>query len=345
MTRRSKILVWGTLCVAALAVAGTLWATRHLHTPFRARAEPKIIEIPRGTGVRAISARLEEEGFIRTRHLFSLWTWLRGQTRSLQAGEYRLSASMSPAAILEVLVRGEVVQHPLTIPEGYTVREIAKAVKRAGFGSADEIALLSRDPSFLKEFDIQAASAEGYLFPETYHFPRRTPARKILGRMIATLRERFTPAMVLQARQRGLSIHQALTLASIIERETAIPKEMPLISAVFQNRLRRGMRLQADPTVLYALNRTSGPLSRENLQVDSPYNTYRVKGLPPGPIANPGLGSLVAVLNPAPVDYLYFVARGDGSHEFSQTLADHLKAVRKYRRNAGEVRSLSSQER
>ncbi|MFQ5911715.1 MAG: endolytic transglycosylase MltG [Nitrospinota bacterium] len=334
MIRRRKLALWGAIFGAAPAALGALWLIVLFHAPFRLRTEPKVVEFPRGTSVRGISAKLEEEGLIRSRHLFALWAWLRGQTRNLQAGEYRLSASMSPVKILDILLRGEVVQHPFTIPEGYTVREIAEAAEQVGIGSAGEIELLSRDPSFLRKFGIPAASAEGYLFPETYRFPRRATARKILGRMIATFRKRFTPEMLRRARQRNLSVHQVVTLASIIERETALPHERPLIAAVFQNRLRRGMRLQADPTVLYALNRTSGPLSRENLRVESPFNTYRIKGLPPGPIANPGLDSMLAALNPAPVDYLYFVARDDGGHEFSRTLRDHLKAVRTYRRKS-----------
>ncbi len=240
---------------------------------------------------------------------------------------------MSPDAILDVLVRGEVVQHPLTIPEGFTVREIARAAERAGISSRAKLEALSRDPSILKVWNLQAASLEGYLFPETYHFPRQTTPEQVIKRMLQTFHKRFTPEIAAKARRNRLTIHQAVTLASIIEKETAIPGERALISAVYQNRLHRGMRLQADPTVLYALNRTSGPLSREDLQVDSPYNTYRVKGLPPGPIANPGLDSLLAVLNPAPSDYLYFVARGDGSHVFSKTLREHNQAVHQYRKS------------
>lgn len=334
MTRRRAFALGAALCVAVAAL-GVLWLRAEFRNPYRPGSGPKIVELPRGTGLRAISARLEEQGIIRTRYTFSLLTWLLGQARNLQAGEYLLSAAMPPAAILERMVRGEVVQHPLIIPEGYTTWEIAAAAERAGIASAEKIRALSRDREFLLALNVPGASTEGYLFPETYHFPKETPAKKILGRMVSTFWKRFLPEMVRQAAKRNLSIHEVVTLASIIEREAALPRERPQISAVYQNRLRRGMRLQADPTVLYALNRTSGPLSREDLEVDSPYNTYRVRGFPPGPIANPGLDSLLAVLNPAPVDHLYFVARGDGSHEFSRTLAEHQKAVWKYRKRPG----------
>ncbi|MFQ5692825.1 MAG: endolytic transglycosylase MltG, partial [Nitrospinota bacterium] len=186
MTRRRTLLIWGTIPPAALAAGGLLWLNLQFHRPLRPGAEAKVVDFPRGSSLRAISARLEEEGLIRTRYLFSLRTWLQGRARSLQAGEYRLSASMSPAAILEAFVRGDVVQHALTIPEGYTVREIARAVEDAGIGPAGEVEAVARDPALLRRFDIDAPSAEGYLFPETYHFPRRTPPRKVLGRMIAT---------------------------------------------------------------------------------------------------------------------------------------------------------------
>jgi UPF0755 protein len=342
MTRLQRYLVGALIGVLALAAAGITWLNIQSHRPFRPDAEPKIIEFSHGSSLRTISTKLEEEGIIRSRRLFSIMTWRQGQTRSLHAGEYRLSASMSPAAILETLSRGQVVLHPLIVPEGYTTWEVAAAAQGAGIESAEKIESLARNSSFLKKLNIQAPTAEGYLFPETYHFPKRTPANKVLGQMIETFWKRFSPDLIRKAKSRNFSIHQAVTLASIIERETAVSDERPLIAAVFQNRLLRGMRLQADPTVLYALGRTSGPLSRRDLKVDSPYNTYRVKGLPPGPIANPGLASLRAALSPAPVDFLYFVARGDGTHVFSRTLREHLKAVSEYRRWLDENRTSSN---
>ncbi len=340
MSRRLKFTLWGIVSLVGLAGFGTLWLSLRFHVPFRPKSETRIVEFARGTSLRGISAKLEAKGFIQSRHLFTLLAWVRNRSRGLQAGEYRLSASMSPAEILDVLARGAVVQHALTIPEGYNIREIAMAVERAGVSPAKAIMAVSTDPAFLRRFGIRAKNAEGYLFPETYHFPRNSPPGKILGRMAGTFRERFTAAMVRRAEALHLAIHQVVTLASIIERESAVNAEKPLISAVFHNRLRRRMRLQADPTVLYALNRTAGPLTKEDLKVASPYNTYRIKGLPPGPIANPGLASLRAALNPAPVDYLYFVARGDGGHDFSRTLKDHVAAVRRYRKNtAGSPRA------
>jgi UPF0755 protein len=342
MKRLHRYLLSGLIGLLVLAAAGITWLNIHFYKPFHPAAEPKIIEFSHGTSLRSISTKLEEEGIIRNRHLFSFLTWRQGQTRNLHAGEYRLSASMSPAAILETLSRGQVVLYPLIVPEGYTIWEVATAAEGAGIESAKKIESLARDSSFLRKFNIQASNAEGYLFPETYHFPKRTPANKVLGQMIQTFWKQFSPDLIRKARDRNFSIHQVVTLASIIERETGVPDERPLIAAVFQNRLLRGMRLQADPTVLYALGRTSGPLTRQDLKVDSPYNTYRVKGLPPGPIANPGLASLRAALSPAPVDFLYFVARGDGTHVFTRTLREHLKAVSEYRRWLDQNRASSN---
>ena len=333
MSRFLKSVMWGTAILMALAGFGATWLNTQFHLPRDTHSRPQIVEFPKGTSLREIASRLETEGLIRSRYVFTLLSWLKDRSRELKAGEYRLSPAMSPKAILEVVVRGEVVQHALTIPEGYSVREIATAIARAGFGSARQVEAVASDPAFLKRFHIPAHSAEGYLFPETYHFTKRTVPTKLLSRMVLTFRERFKPEMTALAKKRNLSVHQVVTLASIIERETAVPAERPLIAAVFLNRMKRRMRLQADPTVLYALNRTTGSLTRQELRVDSPYNTYRIRGLPPGPIASPGLESLDAVLHPAPVGYLYFVARGDGSHIFSRTLKEHLKAVSQYRKS------------
>ncbi len=333
MSRSLKSIMWGTAILVALAGFGATWLNVRFHLPRDTHSRPKIVEFPKGASLREIASKLETEGLIRSRYVFTLLSWVRDRSRGLKAGEYRLSPAMSPEAILEVLARGEVVQHALTIPEGYSVREIAAAIERAGFGPARQVEAVASDPAFLKRFQIPVHSAEGYLFPETYHFTKRTVPPKILSRMVLTFRERFKPEMVALAKKRSLSVHQVVTLASIIERETAVPAERPLIAAVYLNRLKRRMRLQADPTVLYALNRTSGALTRQDLHVDSPYNTYRTRGLPPGPIASPGLESLDAVLHPAPVGYLYFVARGDGSHIFSRTLKEHLKAVSQYRKS------------
>ncbi len=327
-----RSILWGTVSLIALAGFGATWLNIQFNLSQSKKSHFKTIELPKGASLNQIAATLENEGLIRNRYIFTFMSLIKDRERSLKAGEYRLSSIMSPAEILAILTQGKVVQHPLTIPEGYSLREIARAIERAGFDSARRVEHIASNMDFLQHLQIPANSAEGYLFPETYYFPKKTTAKKILSRMVQTFREKFTPEMAARAKKKKLTIHQIVTLASIIERETAIPAERTLIAAVFLNRLKKNMRLQADPTVLYALKRTSGPLTRKELKVSSPYNTYRARGLPPGPIASPGLKSLSAVLYPTPVDYLYFVARGDGSHIFSRTLTEHLKAVARYRK-------------
>jgi UPF0755 protein len=319
----------GGALIGASALGGLFLAAQ---LPLQRGAPDRIIEIRKGAGLLEISWLLEEEGVLWRREVFTLLALLQGDRRRLQAGEYRLSASLSPARILEMLRRGEVLRHALTIPEGFTLAEVARATERVGLAKASELLSLSRDRGFLAELALDAPSLEGYLFPETYFFSKGTPARALLRQMVETLRARFTEEIQERGKALGLTPHQVLTLASLIERETPLEEERRLVSAVFHNRLRRGIRLQADPTVLYALGRTGGPLTKEDLQVNSPYNTYLHRGLPPGPIASSGIASLRAAVDPAPVGYLYFVARGDGGHEFTLTLAEHEEAIRRSRR-------------
>lgn len=327
---RLGLKVCATVAGALLAALGGLILAAYL--PLQRGGPERVIEIRKGAGLLEISRLLEEEGVIFRREVFTLLALLQGDRRRLKAGEYRLSASLSPARILEILRRGEVIRYALTIPEGFTLAEIARAAERAGLAMASEVLSLSRDRAFLIELGLEAESLEGYLFPETYLFPKGTPIRALLRQMVETLRGRFMEEMKARGKALGLTPHQVLTLASLIERETPLEEERRLVSAVFHNRLRRGIRLQADPTVLYALGRTGGALTKEDLQVNSPYNTYLHRGLPPGPIASPGLPSLRAAVDPAPGNYLYFVARGDGGHEFTLTLAEHEEAIRRSRR-------------
>ncbi len=328
--RRKGWVFLGVVLLVAVALGGILLATL---LPFQRGVSERIVEVRKGAGLLEISQFLQEERIIWRWEIFSLMALFRGASRSLQAGEYRLSASLSPSQILGILRRGDVVLHSFTVPEGFTLAEVARAAEQAGLASYQEITALSQDTDLLAELDLKAQSLEGYLFPETYSFAKGISARTLIREMVETFRARFTEEMQAQGRTLGLSPHEALTLASIIERETYLDEERPLISAVYHNRLQQGVRLQGDPTVLYALGRTAGPLTKEDLRVNSPYNTYRHHGLPPGPIASPGLASLKAAVNPAPVDYLYFVARGDGGHEFSKTLEEHVKAVRRYRQS------------
>ena len=294
-------------------------------------SSPRVVDIPLHLGLLDIAKRLDEAGVIRSPMGFTLLAAVRGSARSLKAGEYEMPAGATTIDVINLLEGGRVLQHAVVLREGKTLAEIAKEIEAAGLARADEVVRVGHDPLFLRSLDIPASSVEGYLFPDTYQLVKGMAAEEILARMIARMREQLIPDIVAAAEARGLSIHGLLTLASIVEREGNVPNELPLISAVFWNRLRIDMPLQADPTVQYAVGKNRQALTRADLQVDHPYNTYRRIGLPPGPIGNPGLPAIVAAAYPATVKYLYFVAMDDRRHQFSQTLADHNEAVARYR--------------
>lgn len=296
------------------------------------RQGPLIVNLPAHEGVLGISRHLAEAGVVREPASFVVVTLLRGSMRHLKAGEYEVPRDASPWDVAALLESGRVRQHFVLHPEGATVAELGHALEAEGLATADAVAQAASDPKLLRSLGIEAASAEGYLFPDTYQFVRGMTADEMLGRMVQRLRAKLTPELRKRARDRGVSVHQLLTLASIIEREAVDGDEMRLISAVFWNRLQHGMPLQADPTVQYALAKERRALTRADLATDHPYNTYRHTGLPPGPIASPGMRAIEAALDPAPVSYLYFVARDDRRHHFSTTVDEHNAAVARYRR-------------
>ena len=239
---------------------------------------------------------------------------------------------MRPTDILAKLVAGDVYQHSVTIPEGYNVVQIADMLDQKGLADKQDILRLSKDPEFIDSVKIKAPTLEGYLFPDTYRFARYTPPEFIVRTFINRFNEMVTPEIQAQAKTMGMTLQEVLTLASVVEKETGLASERPLVSGVFHNRLRKNIPLQSDPTVIYALEYFDGNIRKADLSVQSPYNTYVVRGLPPGPIANPGLAAIQAALHPTPSDFVYFVSRNDGSHKFSATLAEHNKAVDKYQR-------------
>ena len=295
-------------------------------------AQVTIVDIPDGMPLRQLAARLERERLIRSQTAFMLLGKLLGADRHIKAGEYAVHAGMRPRAMLADFMGGHVLLHPVTIPEGYTVVELAQVFAQQGVADPEALISLARDREFIRSLDIDAASLEGYLFPNTYKFARRTKAREVLKEMVQGLRNVLTPDLQQRAQDIHMTLHQVLTLASVIEKETGAEQEREMISSVFHNRLRRGIPLQSDPTVIYGLDYFDGNIRKKDLDSKSPYNTYRYRGLPPGPIANPGLGSIRAALYPAPTRHLYFVSRNDGTHEFSSTLAEHNRAVDKYQR-------------
>jgi UPF0755 protein len=295
------------------------------------RSAPRVVEIPPHKGFLEVARILDREGVIASPVGFVLLTLARGSMRSLKAGEYQIPQGASTVVIVNMLEGGEVLQHAVTFREGATIAELAQQLAAERLVKAEDVLRLAKDNLFLRTLDVPAPSLEGYLFPDTYHLIKGLTAEEILARMVARMRERVSPDILASARGRDLNFHQLLTLASIIEKEAVDPGEMALISAVFWNRLKIEMPLQADPTVQYAVGKERQRLTREDLMVDSPFNTYRRAGLPPTPIASPSLAAVRAAANPAPVAYLYFVSTDNRHHRFSVTLAEHNAAVAKYR--------------
>jgi UPF0755 protein len=253
--------------------------------------------------------------------------------RHLKAGEYRFDRAMTPFEIIDKIARGDVFVISVTFPEGLTFAEMARIFESHGLGTAESFVKAARDPAPIHEIDPAARDLEGYLFPETYALPRHTDAARLTRMMVARFEKVFTPELRQAAAARTLTVRQAVTLASIVEKETAKAEERPLVAAVYTTRLRIGMPMQCDPTVIYGLvkaGRYDGNIHKVDLSFDSPYNTYRYPGLPPGPIASPGRASLDAAVHPAAADYLYFVSRNDGTHEFARTLEEHNRNVQKF---------------
>jgi UPF0755 protein len=318
--------------VLAAAGAALYWndLMRYARTPMGTGTGDRTVRIPTGTGFQAVCDLLVEQGLVNDPWRFKLLARVRGLDKQLKAGNYRLSADLSPEELLAALVSGREHLHRLTIPEGYNLVQIAAAVAAAGFGEAEAFLQMVRDPAVAKGHDLPGTTLEGYLFPDTYLFPTETDHAVIVASMVKRFREQFTSQWRARADELKMSVHEVVTLASIIEKETGDPKERPLISSVFHNRLKKGMRLETDPTVIYGIADFDGNLKRKHLRTYTPYNTYKIKGLPPGPIASPGARALEAALYPAESEYLYFVSRKDTTHQFSTNIEDHNAAVRKY---------------
>jgi UPF0755 protein len=290
-----------------------------------------IVEIPQGASLTRISHILSEQGLILSPSAFRLLAYINNKQTQIQLGEFELNATMTPGEILEKITSGKSLMHSITIPEGYRIQEINQLLVNKGLTKGDEFISQTENPMLLKQLNIPTNSLEGYLFPDTYHFARNTSAQAIVETMINTFKNKIlTKEFLQQAQTMGFSFHEIITLASIIEKETGAAEERKMISSVFHNRLRKNMLLQTDPTVIYAIKDFDGNLRKKDLSMDSPYNTYRYSGLPPGPIASPGLESIIAALNPSETKNLYFVSKQDGHHQFSTNLSAHNMAVRKY---------------
>ena len=329
-------LILALLLIAAL-YGGWFHETRW---PVRGAGDPpQPLVVAQGAGVLDIGRQLQQLGLVRHPEVFRLYVLSRGETGRLRAGEYSLEGPMNLEQIVDKMVRGDVVRHTVTFPEGTGLDEMARLAAIKGI-PAEAFRAAAHDPALIKDLDPDAKDLEGYLFPDTYDIPRGAePAAQLVSRMVRRFRTVITPELPAVA-QSGRTLRQVVTLASIVETETARPDERPRVAAVFLNRLQKRMPLQTDPTVIYALRKAGtydGNIHREDLDVDSPYNTYRNPGLPPGPIASPGRASLLAALHPLESRELYFVSRNDGSHQFSDTLAEHEHWVNLYQRHRGAV--------
>ncbi len=304
---------------------------RYAETPTRANhSDNVIVTVRQGQSLKSTAEMLAHHQIISNPFKLTVIARLKGQDKHLKAGEYVLSAAMTPGQILKIMVKGEVRLHKLTVPEGYRILQIAEVVDQAGFGLKDAFIQATTDPVIAQKMGVHADTLEGYLFPDTYYFPKETTLEKIISTMVQRFRSVFKPEWEERAASFGFTVHEVVTLASIIEKETGAPFERPLISSVFHNRLRKKMRLESDPTVIYGIENFNGNLTRKHLKTRTPYNTYKIRGLPVGPIANPGRASLEAALFPEKTKYIYFVSKKNRTHYFSTNLKEHNRAVRKY---------------
>src|SRR5688572_25643358 len=323
--------------VMVAAGAGGWWIYSQTIEPYRGYSEPEVfVDIPPGSSPAAIADRLVSAGVVRDARTFQIALWISGRSRNLRAGEYRFDTPLHTLDVVDKIARGDVYRRRLTFREGLTIAEMARVFEERGFGKADEFIKAASNAALIGELDPDARDLEGYLFPETYALPRGTSAAAVVTQMVDGFKNVMTPELRAAATTAGLKVRQLVTLASLVEKETGTPEERPLVAAVYSNRMKIGMGMQADPTVIYALQKAgqyTGNLHRDDLQFDSPYNTYRYAGLPPGPIAAPGKASLEAAAKPADVDYLYFVSKNDGSHVFASSLEEHNRNVQTWQRD------------
>ena len=333
---RLKLAVSGLTLSLALGLGlGLGWVRFQLFQPYRGYdTSESLILIPRGSTGSTIGRLLQSRGIIRSQPLFSAYVSFHYPT-SLKAGEYLFSQPMSLVDVADRLYQGETHQYRVTVPEGETMKEVLGRFAERGFGQRARLWKAGRRTDLVSDLDPLADNLEGYLFPDTYYVTQAMDEDQIVQTMVHTFRSKWTAERRARAEELRMTTREVITLASLIEEEARLAEERPLVSAVFHNRLDKKVKLACDPTVIYAVQLVKeydGIIHRSDLQLDSPYNTYLYPGLPPGPIANPGLASIDAALYPAPVEYLYFVSRNDGSHVFSTHYRDHSRAVRRYQR-------------
>ena len=325
------IRLLATLLLLTLIAAGIAYVS--LDARYQGFQQPVILDFPKGTSTQAMANELAQNGVIRYSWQFLMARALH-QGRKLQAGEYQFARADTPSNVLNRIARGDVFFYELSVPEGSNMFDIATSVGRFNFLKADDFLKAARNPSLVRDIAPQAPTLEGYLFPATYRITRSTTVEQLCAMMTAQFRKEWRG---LQGTAHARGVNETVTLASLVEKETGRPEDRPIVASVYENRLRKGMALDCDPTTIYAAlldARYRGTIYRSDLASDNAYNTYRHAGLPPGPIANPGVASLKAALAPAETDYFYFVAKpdGSGSHQFSKTIEQHNVAVQQYRR-------------
>ena len=330
--KKTLLLILIFLLIVVCAAAGLIFELRtYAETPTNVNASKNvIISVHPGQNLRNTANLLEQANLIKSKLKFILIARINGLDKHLKAGEYLLSAAMPPRQILEIMVKGAVNLHKFTVPEGYSIAQIAVLVENARFGSKFDFIKTATDAALVTKNGIEASTLEGYLFPDTYFFPRDVTMNKIISTMLNRFWSVFTTEWQVRAKDLGFTVHQIVTLASIIEKETGAAVERPIISSVFHNRLNKKMRLESDPTVIYGIKDFDGNLTRKHLSTRTAYNTYKIRGLPAGPIANPGRAALEAALFPDDTEFIYFVSKKDSTHYFSKTLKEHNQAVRKY---------------
>jgi len=323
-------IIFILVLVFFVAIAVYVDIFRYADKPASAEPVQRVIIVKPGQKFNSLSELLNEKGIINHPVKFRLFSRIKGYDKNIKAGEYLLSPSMTPKIILEIFVMGKVRLHRFTIPEGYNLQQVAQVVSRAGFGTPADFLKAATNVDLVHSKGIDAQTFEGYLFPDTYYFTKDATPEEIISSMVKRFWSVFKPEWKNRSKTLGFTIHQVVTLASIIEKETGSAAERPIISSVFHNRLKRKIRLESDPTVIYGIEDFNGNITRRDLAEKTPYNTYRIKGLPPGPIANAGTKAIEAALYPADTRFLFFVSKKDNTHQFSTNIKDHNRAVRKY---------------
>lgn len=336
MKSKSKTLATGFSIVLILIVCLTGYYSYSLYlystTPSVEGDGEIIVAVKPGQGFSSVTSRLVKSKLISSPEKFKILGALTGDDKKIKAGEYLLSQAMTPGQIIEVLISGKVHLYKMTVPEGYNIYQVAEVVENAGFGLKNDFVKAVKDQALLTKYGFASGveTFEGYLFPDTYRFPRGVKHPEIIRTMYERFNSVYRDEWKKRAKEIGFTVHEIVTLASIIEKETGDASERPIISSVFHNRLKKRMRLETDPTVIYGIKNYDGNITKKHLREKTPYNTYRIKGLPPGPIANPGEKSIEAALFPAKTDYLFFVSKKDTTHKFSTNIRDHINSVRKY---------------